>query len=1339
MRAKRFISVVLSLLIVCSSFAGLTVFADEITTKTCTEKKTNIELIGATKNLIDTDASNSQEKSGSVSSQSLQPYQIGSTNQIARLGWLPYSSATPPEQSIESYALAYKNGCRIMLCDIQVTSDGEYVCRHDLDFGAQLSTNTVRKADGTKLTDEEKAYKIKDLTLAEIDQYDFGAYKGTQYAGTKILRLADFLAWCGNNNCIPMLEIKVQLTTEQVAEIARLCNKYKLSDRTIVADGYSQIDKTIDAWIEKMPKSIMCLRGGSSNWNKEYNHALTCVNAGMRTCISITNTSALTDERLENVYANGIDLLYSEIKSEREMQSFFENGWVSIFKYITSSYINIPLWISNKYNLVDIPTGKITSTKGVNNMQTAILSLKADAGVSGYYWGNSANYVKNTFTKTSDDYVTKTIVNPGTYYLTVKDLCGNISNTVSITYYKISLETNGAEVYPSYIISASDNSIDLPIPIKNGYIFVGWAKENADTGYFFETITPIADTTYYAIWQSTGVEKQDQSIDCASSAYAKTYGAKPFNLNAKAETALSYASDNTSVAEVSADGTVTIKGAGKATITITAEETANYNSAIATVEITVNKASQKVSVAEKEYELTYGAKPFNLGAKADTTLTYVSNNLNVAEVSTDGTVIIKGAGTANIIIIGEETENYTSAITTVKITVNKASQKVSVAEKEYELTYGAKPFNLGAKADTTLTYVSNNLNVAEVSTDGTVTIKGAGKATITITAEETANYNSATSTVEITVGKASQKVTGFEPKYEVTFSDKPISLNAKAETALSYASDNTSVAEVSADGTVTIKGVGNATITITAEGTENYESASATVEIIVNKSSQEVTGFESKYDVTFGYEPFNLNAKAKTALTYVSNDTSVAKVSADGTVTINGVGKATITITAEETDNYKSATATVEITVNKASKTSQEITGFQPKYEVNIGHSPIYLNASAKTNLSYISDNTSVAEVSEDGLVTINGVGKATITITAEETDNYKSATATVEITVGKASQKVTGFEPKYDVTFGDNPFSLNAKAETALSYASDNTSVAEVSADGTVTIKGAGKATITITAEETTNYKSATATVEVTVGKASQEVTGFESKYDVTFGDNPFSLNAKADTALSYASDNTSVAEVSADGTVTIKGAGKATITITAKETANYKSATATVEITVAKATQRVTGVKTQYVTSAGKSFILKPKAKTKLTYTSSNKNVAVVSSTGKVTVKAGGCAYITVKASENGNYKSAYVKTKIISAPKDFISKDVSKVKKTGKTTAKITWKSLAGATGYTVQLATNKSYKGAKTVKNSKNTANFTNLKKGKTYYVRINAYTKVSGKNYSNKWYTVKFKM
>ncbi|MGN1131323.1 MAG: fibronectin type III domain-containing protein [Ruminococcus sp.] len=179
-------------------------------------------------------------------------------------------------------------------------------------------------------------------------------------------------------------------------------------------------------------------------------------------------------------------------------------------------------------------------------------------------------------------------------------------------------------------------------------------------------------------------------------------------------------------------------------------------------------------------------------------------------------------------------------------------------------------------------------------------------------------------------------------------------------------------------------------------------------------------------------------------------------------------------------------------------------------------------------------------------------------------------------------------------------------------------------------------------------------------------------------------------------------------------------------------------VSIGDARKVQKITGVKSQYVTSAGKSFSLNAKANTKLTYSSSNKNVAAVYSSGRVAVKGVGSAVITIKAPENRLYKSACAKIKIISAPKDFSSKEVSKVKKTG-TKAKLSWKKLAGANGYTVQYATSKTFKKAKNVKVSKTTATITGLKKGNTYYARINAYAKISGKKYTNKWYTVKFKM
>ena len=53
-----------------------------------------------------------------------------------------------------------------------------------------------------------------------------------------------------------------------------------------------------------------------------------------------------------------------------------------------------------------------------------------------------------------------------------------------------------------------------------------------------------------------------------------------------------------------------------------------------------------------------------------------------------------------------------------------------------------------------------------------------------------------------------------------------------------YKSSNTKVATVSSAGKVTIKGAGTAKITISASATENYQAASKTITVTVNKGSK---------------------------------------------------------------------------------------------------------------------------------------------------------------------------------------------------------------------------------------------------------------------------------------------------------------------------------------------------------------------------------------------------------------------------------------------------------------------------------------------------------------------
>ena len=73
-------------------------------------------------------------------------------------------------------------------------------------------------------------------------------------------------------------------------------------------------------------------------------------------------------------------------------------------------------------------------------------------------------------------------------------------------------------------------------------------------------------------------------------------------------------------------------------------------------------------------------------------------------------------------------------------------------------------------------------------------------------------------------------------------------------------------------------------------------------------------------------------------------------------------------------------------------------------------------------------------------------------------------------------------------------------------------------------------------------------------------------------------------------------------------------------------------------------------------------------------------------------------------------------------------------GKKQATLKWKKIK-ASGYEIQCCTSKKFKKnvtKKTVKKTKKTATVKKLKGGKTYYVRIRAYSKVNGKKYYGVW-------
>lgn len=187
----------------------------------------------------------------------------------------------------------------------------------------------------------------------------------------------------------------------------------------------------------------------------------------------------------------------------------------------------------------------------------------------------------------------------------------------------------------------------------------------------------------------------------------------------------------------------------------------------------------------------------------------------------------------------------------------------------------------------------------------------------------------------------------------------------------------------------------------------------------------------------------------------------------------------------------------------------------------------------------------------------------------------------------------------------------------------------------------------------------------------------------------------------------------------------------------ANYKAEKTdqkkdnTTEKKTQKSNQKITGISSSYKKAYNSSFTLKPKAKGKITYKSSNTKVATVNSKGKVKIKGTGKVTITITAKETSAYKKQTKKVTIYAVPG---KRDIKKLS-SGKKKLTVQWKKDNRSDGYQVQYATDKKFKKAKSIvigKKQTTKQTIKKLKTGKKYYVRIRSYKKINGKKYYGTW-------
>ncbi len=340
--------------------------------------------------------------------------------------------------------------------------------------------------------------------------------------------------------------------------------------------------------------------------------------------------------------------------------------------------------------------------------------------------------------------------------------------------------------------------------------------------------------------------------------------------------------------------------------------------------------------------------------------------------------------------------------------------------------------------------------------------------------------------------------------------------------------------------------------------------------------------------------------------------------------------------------------------------------------QFHLGSYTLAATSNGNGAITYSSSDNSVATVDNAGKVVFKKVGQVIVTATAAKTDSYYMGTFSYVLNITKGTQELSFDSTQVNKYVTDDSFAVIANhsvGDGTVTYSSSNPNVATVDNVGKVTIVGSGSTIITATATETSNYHSIAASYTLNVLKNNQELSFGISDVSKKYGDSSFTMIANhpvGDGDVTYSSSDNSVATVDNSGTVVIVGVGTVTITATAAETGSYFVASASYVLTVSKASQKLTfNVSTVSKRPGDSSFTIAANHAVgdgDVTYSSSNKNVAIVDNSGKVTIVGIGTTTIKAQASETEYYNSVVTSYSLIVESKDVqeLSFSVSTVNK-------------------------------------------------------------------------------
>ncbi|MBQ6497958.1 MAG: Ig-like domain-containing protein [Bacilli bacterium] len=610
----------------------------------------------------------------------------------------------------------------------------------------------------------------------------------------------------------------------------------------------------------------------------------------------------------------------------------------------------------------------------------------------------------------------------------------------------------------------------------------------------------------------------------------------------------SYTSSNPSVATADPSGEIVAVSPGTAIVTVSSGNVSATCTVTVVPQLTgieLNKATLTLTEGESE---TLVVSPIPSGANVPPAV-WTSSDPSVFTADETGLIVANHPGTATLTVSVGNNISTTCTVTVLSsevqatgITLNKTTLTLEEGDIE-TLVATVIPANATNK---TVTWTSNDPSIASVDSNGLVTAREDGTATIIARTN-----NGFTATCEVTVldyiSVRDIELNKTAITLEVNETETlvaTITPDDATDQTIRWSSSNENVATVE-DGTVTAVGAGTATITVTS-----INGLEATCQVTVPEPYIEVEGItlsETELDLEEG-ETATLSATitpsnaTNKAVEWTSSNENVATVE-DGVVTAVSAG--TVIITATTVNGLE---ATCQVTVSEAYVAVEEITLNKTTLTLEEGATETLTATITPSNATdkevrWTSSNEDVVTVA-NGLVTAINEGTATITATASN-----GLEAICEVTVFEPVIEVTGISlNKNSLTLrtDENEYLVatltpsNATDKT-VTWTTSNEEVAAVNSNGRVIAVAEGTAIITA---RTSNGLEATCTVTVsdtivvTKIKLNKEETTLTEGESETLTATLTPSNA-TDKTVTWTSNHPEIATVDNAGKITAVKAG--------------------------------------------------------------------------------------------------------------------------------------------------------------------------------------------------------